>query len=176
MNLPNALTVSRFFLVPIFVVCFFTIHQAAAFLIVLVAALTDVLDGYIARKYGQMSEIGAMLDPLADKTLMIAMTVVLVLDGRMDWRIGLLIGLREIIMIAVALVGRARGIQPVAANQLGKWTTLLYYVLFSALILGVLERVWADLLLVLILIFSVTASVYYARLMFGKQTKRHIRN
>ena len=176
MNLPNALTVSRFFLVPVFVVCFFFIHQAAAFFVVLVAALTDVLDGYIARKYGQMSDVGAMLDPLADKTLMVAITAVLVIDERIHWLIGLLVGLRELIMIIVVLVGRARGIQPVAANQWGKWTTLLYYVLFSALILGVMERLVADLLLVLILAFSVTASLYYARLMFGAQTKRHIRN
>ncbi len=175
MNLPNTLTVSRFFLVPVFAFCFFFVNNEVAFVVLLISGITDVLDGHFARKFLLTSETGAMLDPLADKAMMVTTIAVLVADARIHWLIGLLVGLREICMIAVALMGRSRSRQPIAANQLGKWTTIIYYALFSAVILGLLESTAADVLVMLTFIFSIFVSAYYARLMFGDQTKKHIR-
>ena len=74
-NIPNILTSLRVFLVPVFVTVYFLdwqwAHQCAAFILFL-AAVTDYLDGYLARKLGQMTPFGAFLDPVADKHIVAA--------------------------------------------------------------------------------------------------------
>ena len=82
MNIPNSLTLLRILLIPVFVVVFYLPfmwhHQIAAFLFTL-AAVTDLLDGYFARRLGQISKLGAFLDPVADK-LMVAIVLVLLVQ------------------------------------------------------------------------------------------------
>lgn len=80
LNIPNSLTLMRIVAIPLFVLAFLWDHHASnlvAFLIFSLAAVTDWLDGYLARKWGQVSAFGAFLDPVADK-LMIATALVLV--------------------------------------------------------------------------------------------------
>ncbi|NIN35479.1 MAG: CDP-diacylglycerol--glycerol-3-phosphate 3-phosphatidyltransferase, partial [Gammaproteobacteria bacterium] len=82
MNIPNSLTLIRIFLIPVFVVAFylpFSWNNLLATAIFSLAALTDLLDGYLARKLGQISKLGAFLDPVADK-LMVAVVLVLVVQ------------------------------------------------------------------------------------------------
>ena len=84
MNLPNTLTLLRIAMIPIFVVVFylpFKWSNLLACLIFSIAALTDLLDGYLARKLDQMSRLGAFLDPVADK-LMVAVVLVLLVQQR----------------------------------------------------------------------------------------------
>lgn len=89
MNVPNILTIVRLFMVPSFVFCYvggcegtlqYGVYYAAALFIL--AALTDVLDGYIARKYNQITDFGKLADPLADKMMQIAALVCLTYYGR----------------------------------------------------------------------------------------------
>lgn len=86
MNLPNWLTVSRILLIPLFVVVFYLPWrgaEGAAAVIFVVAAITDWLDGYLARRWGQTSRFGAFLDPVADKLIVaVALIVVLQRDAR----------------------------------------------------------------------------------------------
>jgi CDP-diacylglycerol--glycerol-3-phosphate 3-phosphatidyltransferase/cardiolipin synthase len=82
MNLPNTLTLLRIVIIPVFVVVFylpFAWNNAIACLLFSVAALTDLLDGYLARKLSQTSRLGAFLDPVADK-LMVAVVLVLLVQ------------------------------------------------------------------------------------------------
>jgi CDP-diacylglycerol---glycerol-3-phosphate 3-phosphatidyltransferase len=82
MNIPNMLTLLRIALIPIFVVVFylpFTWANLAACLVFIIAAVTDILDGYLARKLEQISPLGAFLDPVADK-LMVAVVLVLLVE------------------------------------------------------------------------------------------------
>ncbi|MEX2354102.1 MAG: CDP-diacylglycerol--glycerol-3-phosphate 3-phosphatidyltransferase [Gammaproteobacteria bacterium] len=82
MNIPNALTLFRIILIPVFILVFYLPYQwssLAACLIFSLAALTDLLDGYLARKLGQISKLGEFLDPVADK-LMIAVALVLLVE------------------------------------------------------------------------------------------------
>ncbi len=82
MNIPNSLTLLRIAMIPIFVVVFylpFKWANLAACLVFILAALTDILDGYLARKLEQISPLGAFLDPVADK-LMVAVVLVLLVD------------------------------------------------------------------------------------------------
>ncbi|WP_376739117.1 CDP-alcohol phosphatidyltransferase family protein, partial [Paenibacillus sp. 598K] len=65
MNLPNLLTLLRLLLIPVYIVVFAKGHLIAAFFVMVLAGATDVLDGYLARRYGEVTRLGMMLDPLA---------------------------------------------------------------------------------------------------------------
>lgn len=84
MNLPNALTLSRIIMIPVFVIIFYlpvSWNYLAACMIFTLAAITDWLDGYYARKLGQTSALGTFLDPVADK-LMVAVVLVLLVENK----------------------------------------------------------------------------------------------
>lgn len=103
MNLPNILTLSRIAIIPIFVLIYYLpyrwVNETATVLFVL-AALTDWLDGYIARKYQLSSRFGAFLDPVADK-LMVAVVLVLLVDSNPTRYTGIFL-----VLPAVVIVGR----------------------------------------------------------------------
>ena len=67
MSVPNIITVFRILLIPVFVTQLFSGHYYAAFCLLLLSGLTDVLDGFIARKFNMVTKLGTVLDPLADK-------------------------------------------------------------------------------------------------------------
>ncbi len=88
MNIPNILTLSRIVMIPVFVIIFylpFSWHYLAACVIFVLAAITDGLDGYYARKLGQTSALGAFLDPVADKLMIAVVLVLLVEDQPSIW-------------------------------------------------------------------------------------------
>jgi len=98
-SLANLLTLMRILAIPIVVVCFYVDHAIArpiAGIIFGIAAITDFFDGYIARKYGQISRFGAFLDPVADK-LMVAILLVLLVQSDPGWYVDI---------IAVIIIGR----------------------------------------------------------------------
>ncbi|HET9935307.1 MAG TPA: CDP-alcohol phosphatidyltransferase family protein, partial [Methyloceanibacter sp.] len=72
MNIPNSLTLGRIVLVPFVVWLIITHEMTAAFVLFLLAGLSDAADGYIAKRYGWRSELGAYLDPIADKALLVS--------------------------------------------------------------------------------------------------------
>jgi len=128
-NLPNLLTLSRILMIPVFIVVFYLSiswnHQAAA-VVFLLAALTDWLDGYLARRMGLVSPLGAFLDPVADKLMVATALVLVVADNPQAWiaiSAAVIIG-REITISALrewmAEIGnRAR----VAVSWVGKFKT-----------------------------------------------------
>ncbi len=121
LNIPNALTVSRVLLVPVFV---FAVYRqplvgAAVFI---VASLTDLLDGYLARRSRQVTRFGIILDPLADKFLVIAALIVLVDVGLVAAWIAIVIVIREFLVTVLRLVALARD-QVIPAEAGGKWKT-----------------------------------------------------
>ncbi len=145
LNLPNALTWLRIALIPLFVVVFYLPEgwlpkhsvNLAATLIFAFAAVTDWLDGYLARKLNQMSAFGAFLDPVADKLMVAAALIVLIDLDRAGVTVSLIIIGREIAISALrewmARIGRSKS---VAVSFVGKLKTtaqmvaifmLLYY-------------------------------------------------
>lgn len=131
MNLPNKLSVLRLLLIPVFVAVFyinFSYHYLAAAILFAVAALTDFLDGYIARKYGMVTDLGKFLDSCADKVLVLS-ALVLMTDARIIpavWA-GIccsVILAREIIISCLRMVAASKGIV-MAADKLGKIKTIL---------------------------------------------------
>ena len=117
----------RFLLIPIFLAVFFTGNEVIAFVILLIAGITDVADGYIARKYNLVTDIGIMLDPLADKLMMLTAIISLLISGKISVAVALLIFIRDVGMIVSSLFFHFRGLKTVPANILGKLTTFLFY-------------------------------------------------
>jgi len=130
LNLPNTLTFSRFLLIPLYIYVFFSNsphNELFAYCVLLLAGITDMLDGFIARKYNLVSEVGIMLDPLADKLMMLTVILSFLLIGRIDWIIALAIFVRDMGMIVSSIILHWQGKKTVPANIWGKLTTVLYY-------------------------------------------------
>lgn len=128
MNLPNQLTLLRFILTFVFVAAMsftFPHHQSVAALVFIVAAFTDFLDGYLARKHNLITNFGKLMDPLADKVLMAAGFVML-LDAPgvplPAWMV-IVILTREFLVTGLRLVASAEG-HVLAAESLGKHKTI----------------------------------------------------
>ncbi|MBB6638121.1 CDP-alcohol phosphatidyltransferase family protein [Cohnella thailandensis] len=137
MNIPNMLTMSRFVLIPLFLAFYFNDHAVTALLIILLAGLTDLLDGYIARRSGQITLTGTMLDPLADKLMMLSVVVALLIGGEIPWSAAAIMAFREVGMIVSSTIFYFRGLRTVPANVYGKLTTFVYYVAIVFLFLDV---------------------------------------
>ena len=137
-NLPNTLTFSRIFLVPLLVVVLLTRTERWEIiggLIVAVAAFTDWLDGFLARRRGQVTTLGIMLDPIADKLLVSAAFISLVqMDLAPAWMVVLIVG-REFAVSGLRSIAIARGIT-IPASGLGKGKMLTQVVAILLLILG----------------------------------------
>ncbi|MCA1587091.1 MAG: CDP-diacylglycerol--glycerol-3-phosphate 3-phosphatidyltransferase [Acidobacteria bacterium] len=155
MNLPNALTVGRIFLVPLLVVVLLTKFEGRQIIglpVELVAAglfglasLTDWLDGYLARRRQQVTSMGQILDPIADKLLISATLVSLVqLDLAPAWMVAVIIG-REFAVTGLRSLAYARGLS-MPASRLGKLKMVSQVAAILLLILG-----WERLPLVLLL-------------------------
>jgi cardiolipin synthase len=158
LNLPNMLTLSRFVLIPVYIIVFAYGHIFGAFLILVLAGLTDILDGYIARKKGQITQLGIMLDPLADKTMMMVVVLSLVFENLIPWEAAAAMFIREVGMIISSAVFHFRGKLTVPANLMGKLTTVLYY---FAILFIVLEMNFALTFLWTVIIFSFITSTIY---------------
>lgn len=138
MNLPNKLTMTRIFLVPIFML-FLLIRvpygQYIAAAIFIIAASTDGLDGYIARKRKQVTNFGKLLDPLADKLLISAALISLVeLKQISAWVAVIIIG-REFFVTGLRAVAASEGVI-IAASKLGKYKTISQIIAITLLLLN----------------------------------------
>jgi CDP-diacylglycerol--glycerol-3-phosphate 3-phosphatidyltransferase len=145
MNLPNTLTLVRMFLVPLLVVVLLTEFEGrqilgmpkeiAGAVIFAIASITDWLDGYLARRRRQVTWLGQMLDPIADKLLTSAAFISLVqLDLAQAWMVALIIG-REFAITALRSLAYTKGIT-IPASPLGKIKMVTQVVAILALILG----------------------------------------
>lgn len=138
LNLPNILTLFRIFLVPFLVVSLLTKYDAREFVglaIFWVASVTDFLDGWIARRRGQITTLGQLLDPIADKLLVTAAFVSLVqIELAPAWMVVVVIG-REFAVDGLRMIALQRGVT-VPASPLGKFKMGSQVVAISLLILG----------------------------------------
>jgi len=137
-NVPNALTLLRIFLVPLLVVLLLTKLPAREYLalfVFLLAALTDWADGYLARRFKKVTTVGMLLDPIADKLLVSAALISLVdLQEADAWAVCIIIG-REFAVSGLRSIASTHGIT-IAASKLGKWKMATQIVGISLMILG----------------------------------------
>jgi CDP-diacylglycerol---glycerol-3-phosphate 3-phosphatidyltransferase len=138
MNLPNSLTLARIILIPVFLVVAsmkFNYADYTAAGIFLIAALTDGLDGYFARKRNEETRLGKLLDPVADKILIMAALICLVEMGRLVGWIAIVIISREIAVTGLRAFAATEGVV-ISPNRLGKIKTFTQIVAVIILFLG----------------------------------------
>src|SRR6266853_4665941 len=175
MNLPNSLTIARIFFVPLLVAVLVAqnvsirllgvtvTNEWLALAIFLVAAVTDLLDGYLARRWGQVTTIGTLLDPIADKLLISAALISLVqVHAVPGWLVVLLIG-REFAVSGLRSIAASAG-YTIKASELGKTKTCWQVLAISLLMISIHRPwvvKWANLSLYVVVLFSIWSAVSY---------------
>jgi CDP-diacylglycerol--glycerol-3-phosphate 3-phosphatidyltransferase len=165
-NLPNALTLVRIFAVPLLVALLLTKdHMLVAALIFLAASFTDLLDGYLARKRGQITTLGALLDPLADKLLISAAFISLIeLHIVPAWMVVIIVG-REFAVNGLRSIAVTQGFT-ISASDLGKIKMVAQVAAIALLILGHEIPVFNEagkLALYVVVLFALVSAVDYFR-------------
>jgi len=131
-NLANTITITRILLIPVFLVLLLSglpepYGDIAAAAVFILAAATDKLDGYVARRSKQITTLGVFLDPLADKLLIAAALIALVSQGRIAAWVAMLIIGREIAVSVLRIIGASQGVS-IPADRYGKLKTVLQIV------------------------------------------------
>lgn len=129
-NLPNMLTLGRILLIPLFVWYMYDadpFYSLMAGVVFAVAAITDIVDGYLARKWNLITVVGKFMDPLADKLIAMAALVMLVRLGRIAAWVVIVLLARELIVSGLRTIAASEGMV-IAAGQEGKWKTSLQLV------------------------------------------------
>lgn len=137
LNIPNVLTVGRICLIPVFVLVFMEPtpdRSMLAAVIFTVAAVTDLLDGYIARRTGQITKLGKLLDPLADKLLVLSALILLMSVDRVSALVAILIIARELAVTGIRAIAAGERLI-IAAETTGKYKMALQVVAIVLLIL-----------------------------------------
>ncbi len=134
MNLPNKLTMLRIIMIPAFIIVLMTGYYYISAIIFILAATTDALDGYIARKYNLVTNFGKIMDPLADKLLVVSALICLVELGDIAGWMVIVILAREFTITGLRTVAAAQGIV-IAAGWSGKIKTVLQMIAVPALLL-----------------------------------------
>ena len=135
-TIPNWLSFFRIAMIPVFSVLFIKELYIPAFIVMIVAALTDLADGKIARKYNMVSNLGKILDPVADKLSQMAIVIILIVkfwNDSIKYVLFLFI-LKELLMLAGGILLLSKGLRPVAAEMWGKLATTVFYVFMIAII------------------------------------------
>lgn len=176
MNLPNALTVSRIFLVPLLLVVLLTgdfpDREVWGLVVFLAAAMTDYLDGYLARKRAQVTTLGKLLDPIADKILISAALVALVEMGLAPaWMVIIVVG-REFAVTGLRSIASAEGVT-ISASRLGKYKMISQVACCSCLIAAsrypesVLLQI-GGMLLWLVVVLAIASMIHYFQTFWGQ--------
>jgi CDP-diacylglycerol---glycerol-3-phosphate 3-phosphatidyltransferase len=170
LNVPNFLTVVRILLVPVIVVALLEETPNAdmlAAVVFAVAAFTDGLDGYIARSRGSVTTFGKLMDPIADKLLIIAPLVSLVSLGRIAAWVAMVIIAREFAVTALRMVAVEQGVV-IPASNLGKLKTISQVAAIFAVIAVSSTPLWVDLLVYFAVLTTVASGADY---FFGLRRK-----
>jgi cardiolipin synthase len=135
-NLPNLITIGRILLVPVVVWAIASRQMQIAFLVFLVAGVSDAVDGFLAKRFGMKSELGAHLDPLADKVLIVSIYIALgITDAIPRWLVILVVS-RDILIVGGVMMalflGKPMKVKPVLVSKLNT----VAQIVFACLVLG----------------------------------------
>ncbi len=167
MNIPNLLTVIRIILVPVFAYCYWELPPSYYYfpiIILLVSGLTDIADGFIARRFHMITPLGRFLDPVADKLTIATVIVCLALRHPTMW---ILCGIYVVKELTLALFGLAKlksWRNSIAAKWYGKVSTVILYLLMLTVML--FPNISDALILIMMvppLIFIILSFIFYAK-------------
>lgn len=161
LTVPNAVSLVRLLLIPVFVWLVAIDQIGPAGIVLAVIGSTDWVDGFLARRFDQVSEVGKFLDPLADRTAVAVAVIVGLIAGVLPWWLGWGIILREALIGLGAVYGWSQGVTRLEVRQMGKLATLLLYVSVAGIYMGEgFEVAWAT--TVMIVFGAVGLALYYA--------------
>ncbi len=154
-TIPNWLSYIRIALIPVFAVLFYNDHEIIALVIIVLSGLTDFFDGKLARKLNQVSDLGKLLDPVADKLTQITLAIVFYLEFKnstvelinaFSW-VFLIFVIKEIVMVVFGFLMMLVGLRPVAAEIIGKTATMVFYLVMIVIAMfgpevGVISNLW----------------------------------
>jgi cardiolipin synthase (CMP-forming) len=137
LTIPNLLSLLRLASVPVFIWLFVTDREEAGVVVYAVGAWTDFFDGYIARRTGSITQLGKLLDPLADRAFIVALAIALVATEAMSLWLAAVIVIRDVLVLSLFPALDRRGIQRIPVSFVGKTATAL-------LLLGLTLMAWSE--------------------------------
>jgi cardiolipin synthase len=157
LSLPNLITLGRILLVPVVVWAIIYGEMGLAFVLFLAAGVSDAVDGYIAKRFNMASELGAYLDPLADKALIVSIYVTLGIAGKIHLWLVILVVSRDIMIIGAVmlswLLGSPLKVKPLLVSKINTVAQIVFAcVVLAALAFGV--RADATMIVVLMIIVA----------------------
>jgi CDP-diacylglycerol--glycerol-3-phosphate 3-phosphatidyltransferase len=162
-HLPNALTIVRLALIPVFAAVYLAADDGsswAAGVIFGVAGVTDQVDGFLARRWHVESQFGTLADPLADRLMIDTAVILLWLEDKLPWYGALVILLRDVLLVAGYKLLVPRGYE-LNVNRLGKLATWLLYASVAFLIVAGQATNWPRWLFWLALVLALVAAAQY---------------
>ncbi|MEY3734812.1 MAG: hypothetical protein RL347_2171 [Actinomycetota bacterium] len=174
-TVPNALSVLRLLLIPVFLWLVLVARaDLAAVAVLTISGITDWADGVIARRTGQMTRLGRILDPLVDRLTIAATLIGLALRDLVPWWLVLLLVARELLLLALVPALRRRGLVALPVHYLGKAATFALYWGFPFVLVGAGSAEWEQVLGALGWAFVIwgTALYWYAALLYIEQARR----
>lgn len=189
LTIPNLLSILRIIAIPFFMYFFFTKKYLAAVIVVFISGITDLFDGKIARHFNQISNLGKLLDPAADKLTQIALTVTFFFhfnssedeDMKLFSYVFLLFCLKELMMIVCCFILLSMDIVPQQAIIYGKVATFTFYIVMGLLLLfapdfGALSAIWTLPHLAIMILVTISATLtIVAFFSYVPNTKAQIR-
>ncbi len=165
MNIPNMISIFRILLIPVFIASFMVSSRTGSVtypvIVFIIAGISDIADGYIARKYNMKTDLGAVLDPLADKLMLITALICFAWYRYIPVWIVVLVAIKELTMIVGGFLTFRKGIVT-PANVLGKVATIFFHI-------SIVTFLFSDKLAVIFLIVSIVVS-FAALFNYGRIT------
>jgi len=168
LNLPNLITIGRILLVPVVVWAIASRQMQIAFLVFLVAGLSDAIDGFLAKRLGMTSDLGAHLDPLADKVLIVSIYVALGVTEAIPRWIVILVVSRDILIIGGIMLawflGKPMRVRPVLVSKLNTVAQIVFACLvLASLAFGVAFNVVEYIVMSIVATLTLASVGFYVR-------------
>lgn len=135
-TIPNLLSLFRLLLIPVFLVLLVVGHYVWALVVLVISSATDFVDGYVARQFNQVSRIGQLLDPAADRLFIFSTLIGLAWTGFIPWWLAGLIFAREFLLLVIGVVLANFGYGPLPVHHMGKMGTFALLTAMPLLVLG----------------------------------------
>ena len=139
-TIPNLLSLFRIVLIIPFIIFFLQGNYIAAVIMIILSGISDALDGFIARRFNQITDIGKLLDPLADKLTLIAIMICILVLFPIVMPVVIVLILKDVIMMIGASHLLKKNVKPPAAKWYGKLSTIMFY--FSVSLIVFLKAVY----------------------------------
>jgi len=157
-NIPNILTAARFVLIPFFGYYLYIRQYHLAVVLFLLGGLTDVLDGYVARKFGLVTSWGKLADPLADKLMQITALTLLTLQNKIPILILAIVILKETFMGIGGVMLYKQNDYVVSSNWYGKLATVIFY---FAIIMVIFKAPYSNIFILIAVLITLFAFLMY---------------